>query len=74
MRGTGTIEPYDLSELGVGAADQPPSFAPVSVRLDDKPAVRWSLGLLEFLGQVVLACLLGVAAGGVAVILQRAAT
>lgn len=58
-----TARPYDEAELGIGAADSPPSFAPVSIRLEDKPAVRWSLLLLELLGDVAMAAFVGLAAG-----------
>lgn len=60
-------------ELGIGAADAAPTFAPLSVRLDEQPAIQLGLTLLEALGYMGIACMLGAAAGGVAVILQRVA-
>lgn len=55
--------PYDVSELGIGAADCRPTFAPISERLDDRPSVRWSLWALERLGYLAIAAGIGIAFG-----------
>lgn len=63
MRAAGTTQPYDESELGIGAADQAPQFAPLSERLEENAFARCSLFLLEILGALCLAALAGLALG-----------
>lgn len=65
-----SLRPYNEAELGIGAADQPPSFGD-SIRLDDSPWGRLGLLALEILGSLGLAALAGIVAGMLMLHLER---